>query len=36
LKAITIPPHGFGKCTPDPRLESLGHLLLPQTLEKGP
>ena len=25
LEAMTIPPHGFGECAPDPRLESLGH-----------
>ena len=32
---MTTPPHGCGTCAPDPRLESLGTLLLPQTLEKS-
>lgn len=35
LEAMTIPPHGFGRCASDPRLESLGHELLPPNQEKS-
>ena len=35
LEAMTVPPHGFGECAPDPRLESLGHQLLPPNPEKS-
>ena len=35
LEAMTIPPHGFGRCAPDPRFESLGHELFPPHQEKS-
>ena len=35
LEAMTIPPHGFGRCAPDPRFESLGHELFPQTRKRA-